>query len=113
MRMEVDERFVKNFVNCWKTNNWVDFYQDKFSGRKVNQYIQHGMYEDLPDFITDSFFCDCIELDSKGSAKSKMQKGMNLSITGSSVASKKSVGSKKRHKQLWVNFLAQKLGSLA
>jgi hypothetical protein len=26
MRMEVDERFVKNFVNCWKTHNWVDFY---------------------------------------------------------------------------------------
>lgn len=26
MRMEVDERFVKNFVNCLKTYNWVDFY---------------------------------------------------------------------------------------
>jgi hypothetical protein len=24
--MEVDERFVKNFVNCLKTYNWVDFY---------------------------------------------------------------------------------------
>jgi hypothetical protein len=26
MRMEVDERFIKKFVNCWKTHNWVDFY---------------------------------------------------------------------------------------
>jgi hypothetical protein len=24
--MEVDERFIKKFVNCWKTHNWVDFY---------------------------------------------------------------------------------------
>jgi hypothetical protein len=71
------------------------------------------MYEDLPDFITDSLFCDCIELDSKGSTKPKIPRGMDLSMTGSSVASKKSVGSKKRQKQLWVNFLAQNLGSLA
>jgi hypothetical protein len=71
------------------------------------------MYEDLPDFITDSFFCDCIEVDSKGSAKPKIPRGMDLSMTGSSLASKKSVGSKKRQKQLWVNFLAQNLGSLA
>ena len=94
MKFDIDERFIKNFVNCWKTDNWVEFYLDKFSGRKLGQYMQQNMYTDPPDFITDKFHCDILAEDAKSVPKIK-------SMGHSDPRNSSQIGNKQ---QLWVIF---------